>query len=116
MRNSWRLAGAPAPSPLVGPAAHLLRHLGRVGMIQVKCNGDVRLMLMTVSGPASMRFKRTVSVLVGLAVALFAMAAGTQAAFSADRPTNVAFVKANPIVQLKSDGSTIVKERIRCQP
>jgi hypothetical protein len=71
---------------------------------------------MTMSGWASMRFKRTISVVVGLLVALFAMAAGTQAAFAGDRPTDVAFVKAAPIVQLKHNGSTIVKEQVRCLP
>jgi hypothetical protein len=71
---------------------------------------------MTMSGWASMRFKRTLSVVVGLLVALFAMAAGMQPAAAADRPTDVASVKANPIVQLKHNGSTIVKEQVRCQP
>ncbi|HEX4015429.1 MAG TPA: hypothetical protein VHX15_01720 [Frankiaceae bacterium] len=71
---------------------------------------------MTISGGISMSLKRALAVLVGLLVALSAMAAGTEAAFAGDRPTDVAFVKANPIVQLKHNGSTIVKTQVRCVP
>jgi hypothetical protein len=71
---------------------------------------------MTMSGWASMRFKRILSVALGLLVALSAMAAGTQAAFAGDRPTDVAFVKADPIVKLYHGGSTLVREQVRCVP
>jgi hypothetical protein len=49
-------------------------------------------------------------------VGVEAMAAATQSAFAADRPAGVAFVKANPIVQLKANGSVAVTDKIRCMP
>ncbi len=70
---------------------------------------------MTISGWASKRLARTIAVLVGLAVALPVMV-GTQPAFAGDRPTDVAFVKANPIVKLHHGGSTLVRTRVRCVP
>lgn len=61
--------------------------------------------------------KRAVGVMVALLVAIAAMTAGTQAAFATgDRPTNVAWVKAYPVADLKPDGSVVVTEKIACRP
>lgn len=60
--------------------------------------------------------KRSVRALAVLPAAACAVALAGPAAATGDRPVNVAWVVANPVADLKADGSVVVSEKIACRP
>jgi hypothetical protein len=80
----------------------------------IQCEDDV----MAPSGATFTRIcaKRSVRALAVVPAAACAVALAGPAAATCDRPVNVAWVVANPVADLKADGSVVVSEKIACRP
>jgi hypothetical protein len=63
-----------------------------------------------------MSVKRGIGVCVAVLAAVVAMAWVAPSALAGDRPVNVAWVVAQPVADLHSNGSVVVTEKIACRP